>query len=264
MFRYMIEIMVFVFGMCVGSFMNVCIFRLPDPDKSIVHPRSMCPACATPIPFYDNIPVLSYIFLRGRCRHCNIRISFRYPLIEIMGGLFSLCVFLRFGLSVESLLYYAFICCLLVITFIDIDLQIIPDLITLPGIPVFFIRRRGIDKHFLDRFPAGAYRRRRQSACRRVGIPAGHPKGRHGRWRHQTSGDDRRFDRMAGGFVHHFHRLCRRHPGRYCHDAETAPQYEVGDTLRPLSVNRRHCIYFFWTPHHSLVPERNAVMTVFI
>lgn len=135
----MIEVMVFVFGMCVGSFMNVCIYRLPDPDQSIVRPRSRCPGCKTLIPFYDNIPVMSYLLLRGRCRHCHTTISLRYPLVEVIGGLFALCVFLRFGLTLEGLLYYAFICCLLVITFVDIDLQIIPDLITLPGIPIFFI-----------------------------------------------------------------------------------------------------------------------------
>lgn len=135
---YLIEIMIFVFGMCVGSFMNVCIYRLPN-SKSIVQPRSMCPQCGTMIPFYDNIPVLSYILLRSKCRHCQAPISIRYPLVELMAGLFALCVFLRFGLTVEGLVYYTFIATLLVITFIDIDHQIIPDRITLPGIPVFFL-----------------------------------------------------------------------------------------------------------------------------
>ena len=134
----MIEIMIFFFGMCIGSFMNVCIYRLPN-SKSIIHPRSMCPQCGAMITFYDNIPVLSYILLRRKCRHCQTPIPIRYPLVEIIGGFFALCVFLRFGLSLEGLIYYAFIATLLVITFIDIDYQIIPDLITLPGIPIFFL-----------------------------------------------------------------------------------------------------------------------------
>lgn len=139
MAKYLIESMVFFFGMCVGSFMNVCIFRLPDPEKSIVRPRSMCPKCNTMIPFYDNIPVLSYILLQRKCRFCKTKIPFRYPLVELLGGLFALCAYLRFGLSLTGLAYYLFIVALLVITFIDMDHRIIPDRITLPGIPVFFI-----------------------------------------------------------------------------------------------------------------------------
>jgi len=138
MSHIVIEIMIFMFGMCVGSFMNVCIYRLPV-SKSIVHPRSMCPHCKTPIPFYDNIPVFSYILLRRKCRFCKSPIPFRYPVVELLGGLFSLGVFLKFGLSLEGLIYYIFIATLLVITFIDIDHQIIPDRITLPGIVVFFL-----------------------------------------------------------------------------------------------------------------------------
>ncbi|MFC1798677.1 prepilin peptidase [Thermodesulfobacteriota bacterium] len=139
MSKYMIEFMVFFFGMCVGSFMNVCIFRLPDPEKSIVRPRSMCPKCHTMIPFYDNIPVFSYILLQRKCRFCKTSIPFRYPMVELLGGLFAFCVFLRFGLTLTGLIYYLFIVALLVITFIDMDHRIIPDRITLPGIPVFFI-----------------------------------------------------------------------------------------------------------------------------
>ena len=135
---YFIETMIFVFGICIGSFMNVCIYRLPN-AKSIVKPRSMCPQCGTMIPFYDNIPVISYILLRRRCRQCRALIPIRYPLVELMGGLFALCAYLRFGFTVEGLVCYAFTTTLLVVTFIDIDHQIIPDRITLPGIPVFFL-----------------------------------------------------------------------------------------------------------------------------
>ncbi|MFV9646025.1 MAG: prepilin peptidase [Desulfobacterales bacterium] len=125
--------------MCIGSFVNVCIYRLPA-SKSIIDPsRSICPKCGSIIRFYDNIPVLSYLWLKGRCRNCNKPISFRYPLVEIISGVFALCTFLKFGPTLEALVYFAFITALVVITFIDIDHQIIPDLITLPGIPVCFL-----------------------------------------------------------------------------------------------------------------------------
>jgi leader peptidase (prepilin peptidase)/N-methyltransferase len=98
----------------------------------------MCPSCGTLIAFYDNIPIFSYIALRGKCRHCAARISFRYPVIEGISGIFAVGVLLKYGLSFEALIYYTFIATLLVITFIDIDHQIIPDVISLPGIPIFF------------------------------------------------------------------------------------------------------------------------------
>ena len=137
MYNYLLEIMIFVFGMCIGSFMNVCIYRLPA-LKSIVHPRSMCLNCGNPIRFYDNIPLISYLLLKGRCRDCNTHISVRYPLVEIISGFFALCVFIKFGFKLEGAIYFILIASLLVITFIDIDHQIIPDVISLPGIPIGF------------------------------------------------------------------------------------------------------------------------------
>jgi leader peptidase (prepilin peptidase)/N-methyltransferase len=133
----MSEILVFIFGACIGSFLNVCIYRLPE-SKSIVHPRSMCPSCETLIRFYDNIPIFSYAALRGKCRHCGAPISFRYPVVEFISGIFAVGLFLKYGFGFEALIYYVFIATLLVITFIDLDHQIIPDVITLPGIPIFF------------------------------------------------------------------------------------------------------------------------------
>lgn len=135
--NYLTDFLVFVFGICIGSFLNVCIYRLPE-SKSIVHPRSMCPSCGTLIRFYDNIPIFSYMALRGKCRHCEAHISFRYPVVEFISGIFAVGVFLKYGMGLETLIYYTFIATLLVITFIDIDHQIIPDVITLPGIPIFF------------------------------------------------------------------------------------------------------------------------------
>jgi len=128
----------FLLGLCVGSFMNVVIYRLPA-SESIVHPGSRCPGCKTPIRFYDNIPVFSWLILRGKCRHCGFRIPIRYALIEFLGGITALSVYLRFGLTLDALVYFLFITTLIVVTFIDIDHRIIPDRITLPGIPLFFM-----------------------------------------------------------------------------------------------------------------------------
>jgi leader peptidase (prepilin peptidase)/N-methyltransferase len=138
MLTHLIEIMIFIFGICIGSFMNVCIYRLPA-SKSIINPaRSICPNCGNIIKFYDNIPILSYLWLKGKCRHCSSPIAFRYPLVELAGGFFALCAYFKFGITIEAFVYYALISSLLVITFIDIDHQIIPDVITFPGIPIFF------------------------------------------------------------------------------------------------------------------------------
>ncbi len=134
---YFIEICTFIFGLCIGSFLNVCIFRLPA-SESIVHPRSRCMNCDNMIAFYDNIPVFSYLWLKGRCRHCGVKIGLRYPTVELLGGLFALATFLKFGLTLEALIYFVFVTSLLVVTFIDLDHRIIPDVITLPGIPIFF------------------------------------------------------------------------------------------------------------------------------
>ncbi|MBL7180645.1 MAG: prepilin peptidase [Desulfobacterales bacterium] len=129
-------IYIFLFGMCIGSFMNVCIFRLPMSKSIADPPRSVCPSCGSMIRYYDNIPVFSYLWLKGRCRHCRAPISFRYPLVETLAGGVALSVFLVFGLTFEGLIYFIFIAALLVITFIDIDHKIIPNVITIPGIPL--------------------------------------------------------------------------------------------------------------------------------
>ena len=127
-----------VFGAAVGSFLNVCIWRLPE-ERSIVTPRSFCPVCSHSIRFYDNIPLLSYLLLWGQCRDCHTRIPWRYPLVEGLAGALALLLFWKYGLSVKFLAAFFFVSCLIVITFIDMDHQIIPDIITLPGIPIFFL-----------------------------------------------------------------------------------------------------------------------------
>ena len=138
MLNHYFEVVAFIFGLCIGSFLNVCIYRLPV-SKSIVHPRSMCPICGNFIRFYDNIPVLSYAWLKGKCRNCRTGIPLRYPIIELLSALFALTTIIKYGPTLEAVIYFAFIASLLVVTFIDIDHRIIPDVITLPGIPIFFL-----------------------------------------------------------------------------------------------------------------------------
>ncbi|MFW6010953.1 MAG: prepilin peptidase, partial [Desulfosalsimonas sp.] len=120
-------------GLCVGSFLNVCISRIPA-GNSIVSPGSRCPVCGEPIRFYDNIPVISYLLLRAKCRNCAVPISPRYPAVEVITGAMAVFLLLKFGFGISSLIYFIFISSLLIITFIDIDHQIIPDSISLAGI----------------------------------------------------------------------------------------------------------------------------------
>lgn len=137
---YQIILAIFILGLCVGSFLNVCIYRIPDEAKSINQPsRSVCLHCGRAIKFYDNIPILSYLWLKGRCRNCRTPISWRYPMVELLTGIGAASIFLKFGLTPATLIYFIFMACLIVITFIDLDHRIIPDIITLPGIPLFFM-----------------------------------------------------------------------------------------------------------------------------
>jgi leader peptidase (prepilin peptidase) / N-methyltransferase len=122
-----------MFGLVVGSFLNVCILRLPE-GISISTPRSRCPQCKKLIPWYDNIPVLSYVILGARCRRCKKKISLRYPLIEALNGLISVLLYLKYGLGAQWIIYLGFSSALLVLAFIDLDHRILPDPITLNGI----------------------------------------------------------------------------------------------------------------------------------
>jgi leader peptidase (prepilin peptidase)/N-methyltransferase len=122
-------------GLTVGSFLNVCIWRIPR-GGSIIRPGSSCPLCGSHIRPTDNIPLLSYLLLGGRCRYCKGGIAPRYPLVEALNAALYLLVHDRFGLGWHLPVYLVFVSSLLVITFIDLDFQIIPDSITLPGIPL--------------------------------------------------------------------------------------------------------------------------------
>ncbi|HIJ80489.1 MAG TPA: prepilin peptidase [Desulfuromonadales bacterium] len=133
-----LSVFAFVFGMVTGSFLNVCICRMPK-DESVVSPPSHCPACGYQIRWYDNIPLLSYIFLGGKCRGCQTRISIQYPLVELLNGALTLLLFLRFGPTLAFAVLFMFSSALVVITFIDLEHQIIPDEISLSGIVIGFV-----------------------------------------------------------------------------------------------------------------------------
>src|SRR6059036_2291677 len=125
----------FAFGACVGSFLNVCIHRLPA-DESVVRPGSRCPRCATPIAWYDNLPLLSWAWLGARCRACRAHIPARYPLVEAATGGLALVALARFGATPAAAVAFAFSAALLLITFIDLDHRFIPDEVSLPGVVV--------------------------------------------------------------------------------------------------------------------------------
>ena len=126
---------IFLFGVAMGSFLNVCIYRIPLPDVSIHSPRrSFCPECNETINFYDNIPVLSYLLLRGKCRYCKTKISLIYPLVELATGILFLLVFHHFGLTLEFLLALIFVTLLIPISVIDAKYYIIPNVLIGTGL----------------------------------------------------------------------------------------------------------------------------------
>ncbi len=133
-----IHICTFVLGAIVGSFLNVCIYRIPA-RISLVFPGSCCPVCKAEVLWYQNVPLLSWLLLGGKCAACRGPISFRYPLVELLTGLLFSLGFWRFGMATATPVYWTFLSALVVITFIDLDHQIIPDVISLPGIVLGFL-----------------------------------------------------------------------------------------------------------------------------
>ena len=129
------SVLSFVFGACIGSFLNVVIHRLPR-GESLVSPRSRCPECRTTIAWYDNLPLASWLVLRGRCRHCGGKIDARYPIVELLTGLIAFGLHARWGLSLQSLVGFYFACTLLAIAYIDLDFGTIPDVLSLSGLIV--------------------------------------------------------------------------------------------------------------------------------
>jgi leader peptidase (prepilin peptidase)/N-methyltransferase len=126
-----------LFGLAIGSFLNVCIYRIPL-KKSIITPPSSCTQCGERIRFYDNIPLLSYVVLLGKCRYCRSSIPIRYPLVEAITGLLSTALFMRFHLSPEYFLFFIFSAALVAIAFIDLDHKIIPDILSIPTLIIGF------------------------------------------------------------------------------------------------------------------------------
>jgi leader peptidase (prepilin peptidase)/N-methyltransferase len=124
-----------LWGLCIGSFLNVCIHRMPS-KQSVVTPRSRCPRCGYLLTWYDNVPILSYAILGGRCRSCRAPISLRYPFVEALTGGIFVWHALVFGLTPLLAVRLAFACALIVLFAIDLEHQILPDRITLPGIVI--------------------------------------------------------------------------------------------------------------------------------
>ena len=130
-FRIGLYIIFFICGLIIGSFLEVVIYRVPR-KISIIKPGSYCPSCNGKIAFYDNIPLISYILLRGRCRNCKVKISYKTFIIEILTGLLFVLNYFFFGLSIQTIIGIIFSSVLIAVSFIDIDLRIIPNVIVIP------------------------------------------------------------------------------------------------------------------------------------
>ncbi len=126
-------IFIVLLGLAIGSFLNVCIYRIPE-GMSILHPPSHCPYCGRRIRFYDNIPLVSYIILGGKCRYCKHRIPFRYFLVELLTGVLFFLAYLRFGLTFELIRMLVFITFASCVAFIDAEKMLVPDKVTFPAI----------------------------------------------------------------------------------------------------------------------------------
>ncbi len=126
-------ILFFLFGIVIGSFLNVCITRIPE-EISIISPGSRCPKCGKAIKAYDNVPVFAWIWLKGRCRACGEPISMMYPLVELATGLLFVAAFLEYGITQATVKWLFFTCLILVLTITDLRVRLLPDLVTWPGL----------------------------------------------------------------------------------------------------------------------------------
>lgn len=150
----MVVTVIFILGLIVGSFLNVCIYRLPR-GESIISPFSYCPHCRKSIPWFYNIPLLSYIFLKGRCHFCKKPISFRYFAVELISASILVFLFNHFGLGSMFIIISLLITSLIVVSFIDLEHELIPDVLTLPGlglgivISFIFPHLQGTEAHLL-------------------------------------------------------------------------------------------------------------------
>ena len=123
-------ILIFIYGIIIGSFLNVCIYRIPR-EESIAFPSSHCTSCGTSLKWYDNIPLFSYISLRGKCRYCQSKISKQYPIVEALNGITYIVLFYYYNLSLDFVFYSLISSTLIVITFIDLIEMIIPDILVI-------------------------------------------------------------------------------------------------------------------------------------
>jgi len=132
----MVEILIIGLGLVIGSFLNVCIYRLPK-QESISKPRSRCPLCNYQLKFWENIPIVSYFILCGKCSNCHGHISLRYPLVEILTSLTFLLLYFYYGFTIGTIILCALLCIVIIITFVDIDVQLIPnELLLISLIPI--------------------------------------------------------------------------------------------------------------------------------
>jgi leader peptidase (prepilin peptidase) / N-methyltransferase len=136
--EYYLAVVSLLLGLVVGSFLNVVIYRVPR-KESLVRPASHCPSCGNRVRWHDNVPVLGWVILRGKCRDCGHRISIRYPLVEAITGVAFVLCFLRFGVDWPLLVAWAFVAAVVAVAFIDYDHRIIPDKIVLPGLVIGLI-----------------------------------------------------------------------------------------------------------------------------
>ncbi|MGQ9499664.1 MAG: prepilin peptidase [Dissulfurimicrobium sp.] len=134
----LLQISIFLLGLCLGSFLNVCIYRIPQ-GRSIVKPGSACMKCGHRLAWWENIPIVSFIILRARCRSCGAGIPLQYPLVETLTGLIITLLWRKFNLTADFFIYSCFAATLIIITFIDLEHQIIPDILSLPMIALGLI-----------------------------------------------------------------------------------------------------------------------------
>ena len=128
----MVIVFFFLFGIVIGSFLNVCITRIPE-ELSIVSPGSRCPRCSTPIKPYDNVPIFAWLWLKGKCRNCGLPISPMYPLVELATGLLFVGCYLEFGITQATVKWLFFICLIIILMVTDLRVRLLPDVITWPG-----------------------------------------------------------------------------------------------------------------------------------
>ena len=144
------QILISIYGLIIGSFLNVCIYRIPR-EESIAFPSSHCPKCNTSLKWYDNIPVFSFIMYKGKCRYCGEKISPQYPIIEILNAIVYIIIYVKFGLTLEFLFYAIISSILIVIALIDLQEMIIPDILVISILAVSIIYK--IASYFLYNSP---------------------------------------------------------------------------------------------------------------